>query len=84
FKNVYCGARDGVVGKRKKGEIGFSALRGGDVIGDHSVIFAGNGERVELTHKASSREIYSNGAVRACLWAADKNPGFYSMLDILD
>lgn len=69
--------------KRQKGEIGFAALRGGDVIGDHSVIFAGDGERVELTHKASNRDIFAKGAIRAAIWGSVKEPGFYSMRDVL-
>ena len=69
--------------QRKKGEIGFAALRGGDVIGDHSVIFAGDGERIELTHKASNRDIFAKGAIRAAIWGSAKNPGFYSMRDVL-
>jgi 4-hydroxy-tetrahydrodipicolinate reductase len=76
--------RDGVIGARPKGEIGFATLRGGDVIGDHTIIFAGDGERIELTHKASSRTIYAKGAVRAALWAKGKKPGLYTMKDILD
>ena len=75
--------RDGLVGARKMGDIGFAVLRGGDVIGDHSVVFAGEGERIELTHKASSREIYANGAVRAARWAAQQKPGLYGMADVL-
>jgi Na+/proline symporter len=69
--------------KREKGEIGFATLRGGDVIGDHSVIFAGDGERIELTHKASSRDIFAKGAVRAAIWGSAKGAGFYSMRDVL-
>lgn len=69
--------------QRQKGEIGFAALRGGDVIGDHSVIFAGDGERVELTHKASNRDIFAKGAMRAAIWGSAKKPGFYSMRDVL-
>jgi 4-hydroxy-tetrahydrodipicolinate reductase len=75
--------RDGQVGPRAKGEIGFAALRGGDVVGDHTVIFAADGERVEITHKASSREIFARGAVKAVLWAAGKAPGLYTMKDVL-
>jgi 4-hydroxy-tetrahydrodipicolinate reductase len=75
--------RDGVIGPRPKGEIGFATLRGGDVIGDHTVMFAGDGERIELTHKASSRTIYAKGAVRAALWAKGRKPGLYTMKDIL-
>ena len=75
--------RDGNVGPRPKGEIGFATLRGGDVVGDHTVIFATQGERVELTHKASSREIFAKGAVRAALWCKGRAPGLYSMRDVL-
>jgi 4-hydroxy-tetrahydrodipicolinate reductase len=77
-------SRDGQIGPRPAGEIGLSTLRGGDVVGDHTVIFAAEGERIELTHKASSRQIFARGAVRAALWAAGRKPGFYSMLDVLD
>lgn len=73
----------GVLGARKQGSIGFSVRRGGDVIGDHTVTFACMGERIEVAHKASSREIYAAGAIRAALWAKDKKPGFYSMKDVL-
>jgi 4-hydroxy-tetrahydrodipicolinate reductase len=76
-------SRDGQVGPRVKGEIGFAALRGGDVVGDHTVIFAADGERVEITHRASSREIFARGAVKSVLWAAGKRPGLYSMRDVL-
>ena len=76
--------RSGTEAKREKGEIGFAALRGGDVIGDHTVIFAGEGERIELTHKASSRDIYAKGAIRAAIWGSAKQPGFYSMRDVLN
>ena len=76
--------RSGKDAKREKGEIGFAALRGGDVIGDHTVIFAGDGERVELTHKASNRDIFAKGAVRAAIWGTAKEPGFYSMRDVLN
>jgi 4-hydroxy-tetrahydrodipicolinate reductase len=76
-------ARVGKEAVRKKGEIGFAALRGGDVIGDHTVIFAGDGERIELTHKASNRDIFAKGAIRAAIWGSAKEPGFYSMRDVL-
>ena len=76
-------SRDGQIGARPAGEIGISTLRGGDVVGDHTVIFAADGERIEITHKASSRQIFARGAVRAALWAADRKPGLYSMLDVL-
>ncbi len=77
-------ARVGKDAKRNKGEIGFATLRGGDVIGDHSVIFAGDGERIELTHKASSRDIFAKGAIRAVIWGSAKQAGFYSMRDVLN
>lgn len=76
-------SRDGQVGPRVKGEIGFAALRGGDVVGDHTVIFAADGERVEIVHRAASREIFARGAVKSVLWAAGKKPGLYSMRDVL-
>lgn len=76
-------SRDGIVGPRKPGDIGFGVLRGGDVAGDHSVIFAGPGERVILEHRATSREVFAKGAVKAALWARDKTPGLYSMRDVL-
>lgn len=76
-------SRDGHTGARPDGDIGFATLRGGSVIGEHSVIFAGPDERIELTHKAQSRDIFARGAVKAALWAADQKPGLYSMLDVL-
>ncbi len=83
LEDVWQKVRDGHTGVRPRGEIGFATLRGGDVIGDHTVVFAAEGERVELTHKASGRQIYAKGAVRAALWANDKQPGLYSMKDVL-
>ncbi len=77
-------SRIGKETKREKGEIGFASLRGGDVIGDHTVIFAGDGERIELTHKASNRDIFAKGAIRAAIWGSAKQPGFYSMRDVLN
>ncbi len=76
--------RDGVTGPRQRGTIGFAALRGGDVVGDHSVIFAADGERLELTHKATSRQTYARGALRAAAWAQEKQPGLYTMADVLE
>lgn len=76
-------ARDGHTGERGRGDIGFATLRGGTVIGEHSVIFAGPAERVELTHKAEDRMIFARGAIKAALWARNKEPGLYSMLDVL-
>jgi len=75
--------RFGDVGARTKTEIGMHALRGGDVVGDHTVIYANIGERVELTHKASSRDTFASGAVRAARWLADKPAGLYDMEDVL-
>ncbi|MDR3326007.1 MAG: 4-hydroxy-tetrahydrodipicolinate reductase [Rhodospirillaceae bacterium] len=68
---------------RKVGDIGFASLRGGDVVGDHTVVFASDGERIEISHKASSRQIFTKGAIRASLWVVDKPPGLYSMNDVL-
>jgi 4-hydroxy-tetrahydrodipicolinate reductase len=75
--------RSGIVGERTGTEIGLHSVRGGDVVGDHTVIFAGNGERVELTHKASSRETFANGALRAAKWVVKQKPGLYDMQDVL-
>lgn len=75
--------RSGIVGPRTNQEIGMHAVRGGDVIGDHTVILAGPGERVELTHRASNRDILANGALRAAVWVAKQGPGLYSMQDVL-
>jgi 4-hydroxy-tetrahydrodipicolinate reductase len=75
--------RKGITGERTANEIGIHALRGGDVVGDHTVIFAANGERVELTHKASSRETFANGALRAAQWVVKQKPGLYDMQDVL-
>jgi len=75
--------REGIVGERTAEEIGIHSLRGGDVVGDHTVVFAANGERVELTHKASSRDTFANGALRATLWVVKQKPGLYDMQDVL-
>lgn len=75
--------RDGITGVRPKGAIGFASLRGGDVVGEHVVIFAAEGERIELTHRAGSRKIFARGAVRAARWAVGKPPGLYGMQDVL-
>jgi 4-hydroxy-tetrahydrodipicolinate reductase len=75
--------RDGVTGPRQRGEIGFASLRGGTVVGDHSVIFAGEGERIVLSHHAEDRGLFARGALRAALWARDRKPGLYSMSDVL-
>lgn len=76
-------SREGITGARERGKIGFATLRGGDVVGEHSVIFAGAGERIELTHRATDRAIFARGAVRAARWTAGQEPGFYNMHDVL-
>ena len=75
--------RVGIVGERTAAEIGIHSVRGGDVVGDHTVIFANTGERLELTHKASSRDTFANGALRAALWVVKQKPGLYDMQDVL-
>ncbi len=75
--------RDGHTGAREDGTIGFATLRGGSVVGEHQVILAGEGERIELAHRAEDRSIFARGAVRAALWAKDRSPGLYSMRDVL-
>ena len=75
--------REGIVGERPTGQIGIHAVRGGDVVGDHTVLFAGDGERVELTHRASSRDTFAAGALAAAKWLAAREPGIYSMKDVL-
>ena len=76
-------ARDGHTGQRRRGDIGFASLRGGDVVGDHTIVFAGPGERIELTHRASNRSIFARGAVKAALWGRTQRPGLYAMKDVL-
>jgi len=76
--------REGVTGERDRKTIGFETIRAGDIVGDHTVMFAGIGERVEITHKASSRMTFANGAIRAALWLEDKTNGLYDMQDVLD
>ncbi|CAH1656523.1 4-hydroxy-tetrahydrodipicolinate reductase [Hyphomicrobiales bacterium] len=76
-------ARDGITGAREPGTIGFAALRGGTVVGDHKVIFAGIGERLELAHVAEDRSLFAQGAVKAALWGRGRAPGLYSMADVL-
>jgi 4-hydroxy-tetrahydrodipicolinate reductase len=76
-------AREGITGQRSDDEIGIVALRGGDAVGDHTVVFAGFGERLELTHRAQSRECLARGAIRAALWLPEQKPGLYSMKDVL-
>jgi 4-hydroxy-tetrahydrodipicolinate reductase len=76
-------SRDGHTGPREAGTIGFASLRGGNVVGDHTVILAGNAERIELTHKADNRALFADGAARAAQWAATQPPGLYTMADVL-
>ncbi len=76
-------SREGITGARQKGTIGFASLRGGTVVGEHSVIFAGPSERLELTHKAQDRSLFATGAIKAVIWAKDQKPGYYSMGDVL-
>lgn len=83
YKDDITHGRFGNIGPRKAREIGMHTLRGGDVVGDHTVMFAADGERVELTHKASSRMTFASGAVRGALWLDGKNPGLYDMQDVL-
>lgn len=79
--SVRC--RDGHTGARRRGDIGFQSLRGGSVVGDHTVIFAGEGERVQLTHLASDRGIFARGAVKAAMWGRGRGPGLFAMSDVL-
>ena len=75
--------RDGITGPRPRGDIGFASLRGGSVVGDHKIVFAGPGERIELTHLAGDRSIFARGAVKAAMWGRGKPPGLYTMSDVL-
>lgn len=83
LENVIRHGREGIVGPRTASEIGMHSFRGGDVVGDHTVIFAGLGERLELTHRASTRDTFANGALRAAEWVAQQKPGLYDMQDVL-
>jgi 4-hydroxy-tetrahydrodipicolinate reductase len=75
--------REGLVGARPQKEIGVHAIRGGDIVGEHTVYFCGDGERIELTHRATDRKIFAQGAVRAAQWAVGQTPGVYNMEDVL-
>jgi len=83
LEDVRDSGRDGMTGARKLGDIGFSAIRGGDIIGEHDVMFAGAGERIILRHIASDRRLFAKGALRAALWGQDQKPGEYDMMDVL-
>jgi len=75
--------RDGITGARKPGDIGFTAIRGGDIVGEHDVLFAAEGERIVLRHVASDRSVFARGSLKAALWGQDKGPGAYDMMDVL-
>lgn len=81
--DVRDSGRDGITGARKRGDIGFTAIRGGDIVGEHDVLFAAPGERIILRHMATDRSIFARGALKAALWGQDKEPGEYNMLDVL-
>ena len=83
FEKIKKLSREGKVGQRSNEEIGFATLRGGSVVGDHTMILAHEDERIELTHKATNRKIYANGAVKAAIWCADKQKGLFSMKQVL-
>ena len=83
LKDVSDSGRDGITGARTRGDIGFSAIRGGDIVGEHDVMFAAAGERIILRHMATDRAIFARGALKAALWSINQNPGEYDMLDVL-
>jgi len=83
LKEVSDSGRDGITGARNRGDIGFSAIRGGDIVGEHDVLFAAAGERIVLRHIATDRAIFARGALKAALWGQEKNPGEYDMMDVL-
>ena len=81
--DVRDSGRDGITGARKRGDIGFTAIRGGDIVGDHDVLFAAMGEQITLRHRATDRAVFARGALKAALWGQDKPPGEYDMMDVL-
>ena len=83
LSDVRDSGRDGMTGARKRGDIGFTAIRGGDIVGEHDVLFAAPGERIVLRHVATDRGIFARGALKAALWGQDKKPGEYDMMDVL-
>ena len=83
LNEVRDAGRDGITGARKKGDIGFSSIRGGDIVGEHDVMFAAAGERIILRHIATDRGVFARGALKAALWGQDKQPGAYDMMDVL-
>jgi 4-hydroxy-tetrahydrodipicolinate reductase len=76
-------SREGIIGEREQGSIGFSTIRGGDIAGEHTVMFIGESERIEITHRATDRKIFANGAIRAAKWLQGKPSGLYDMNDVL-
>ena len=84
LSDVAVYAREGITGERSRDEIGFATIRAGDIVGEHTAMFADIGERVEITHKATDRMTFANGAVRAAIWLADKPAGFYTMTEVLE
>ena len=81
--DVRDSGRNGMTGARKRGDIGFTAIRGGDIVGDHDVLFAAMGEQITLRHRATDRAVFARGALKAALWGQDKSPGEYDMMDVL-
>lgn len=83
LSDVRDSGRDGITGARKRGDIGFVAIRGGDIVGEHDVLFAASGERITLRHMATDRSVFARGALKAALWGQGKSPGEYDMMDVL-
>jgi 4-hydroxy-tetrahydrodipicolinate reductase len=83
LNDVRDSGRDGITGARKRGDIGFVAIRGGDIVGEHDVLFAAPGERITLRHVATDRGVFARGALKAAIWGQGKAPGEYDMLDVL-
>ena len=81
--DVRDSGRDGITGARKRGDIGFTAIRGGDIVGEHDVLFAAMGEQITLRHRATDRAVFARGALKAALWGQTQNPGEYDMMDVL-
>jgi len=84
LKDIACYGREGNVGARKRGEIGIHAVRAGDIVGDHTVVYAGENECIEITHRAHSRDIFAKGAIRAAKYLVDKSPGLYNMQNVIE
>jgi 4-hydroxy-tetrahydrodipicolinate reductase len=83
LSDVSDSGRDGITGARKRGDIGFAAIRGGDIVGEHDVLFAAPGERIVLRHIATDRSVFARGALKAAVWGYGREPGAYDMLDVL-